>query len=223
MRDPKLAVNQNIQLIVAEQKEPKPRVNIVTRSGAYTSRTSQDAEKNTGPEWVRKDSDKSTPLDLQNNKETFQQAKTFFTKPTRLGSQVFPYKGILQQQHCGVSPVQTSQATTSGRCEEDELTGSVQSFLRSCLKLVINEKDIGELQCIIDQYQQPSSMSSTQCAVHNIMGHTRTRRELRLTAQIGEFEMDEVILDLGSEVNVVNKQTWEQMGSPKLARSPIHL
>ena len=35
--------------------------------------------------------------------------------------------------------------------------------------------------------------------------------------------MDEVILDLGSEVNVLTKQTWEQMGSPKLSRSPIHL
>ena len=35
--------------------------------------------------------------------------------------------------------------------------------------------------------------------------------------------MDEVILDLGSDVNVLTKQTWEQMGSPKLVRSPIHL
>ena len=35
--------------------------------------------------------------------------------------------------------------------------------------------------------------------------------------------MDEVILDLGSEVNVLTKQTWEQMGSPKLSRSPIHM
>ena len=101
-----------------------------------------------------------------------------------------PCRGVPQQQHCGVSPVQTPQATTLGRCEEDELTGSVQSFLRSCLKLVINEKDIKELQCIIDQYQQSSSVSSMQRAVHNIMGHTRTGREMRLTAQIGEFEMD---------------------------------
>ena len=46
---------------------------------------------------------------------------------------------------------------------------------------------------------------------------------MQLTAQVGEFEMDEVILDLGSEVNVLTKQTWEQMGSPKIARSPIHL
>ena len=35
--------------------------------------------------------------------------------------------------------------------------------------------------------------------------------------------MNEVILDLGSDVNVLIKQTWEQMGNPKLARSPIHL
>ena len=46
---------------------------------------------------------------------------------------------------------------------------------------------------------------------------------MKFTAQIGEFEMDGVVLDLGSEVNVLTKQTWEQMGSPKLARSPIYL
>ena len=46
---------------------------------------------------------------------------------------------------------------------------------------------------------------------------------MKLTAQIGEFEMDEVILDLGSEVNVLTKHTWEHMGIPNLARSPIHL
>ena len=68
-----------------------------------------------------------------------------------------------------------------------------------------NEKAIGELQRIIDQCHPSSSMSSAQCAVHNIMGHTRIGREMRLTAQVGEFEMDEVILDLGSEVNVLTK------------------
>ena len=64
IRDPKPTVNQNIQIIAVEEKELEPRVNIVTRSGASTSRTSYDAEKNTGPEWVRKATNKSTPLDL---------------------------------------------------------------------------------------------------------------------------------------------------------------
>ena len=35
--------------------------------------------------------------------------------------------------------------------------------------------------------------------------------------------MDEVVLDLGSEVNVMTKQTWEIMAKLKLAISPIQL
>ena len=69
IREPKPAAHQNIQLIVAEQEEPEPRVNIVTRSGVSTSETSQDTEKKlTGQEWVRRAPNKETPLDLQKNK-----------------------------------------------------------------------------------------------------------------------------------------------------------
>ena len=46
---------------------------------------------------------------------------------------------------------------------------------------------------------------------------------MRLSAMIGSYEMDEVVLDLGSEVNVMTKQTWEIMAKPKLAFSPIQL
>ena len=46
---------------------------------------------------------------------------------------------------------------------------------------------------------------------------------MRLNAQIGEYDMTDVILDLGSNVNVLTKQTWEQMGKPTLAWSPIQL
>ena len=35
--------------------------------------------------------------------------------------------------------------------------------------------------------------------------------------------MTDVILDLGSDVNVLTKQTWEHMGKPTLAWSPIQL
>ena len=65
---------------------------------------------------------------------------------------------------------------------------------------------------MIDQCQQPSLSDSAHRAVHNITRHARTGREMKFTVQIGEFEMDEVVLDLGSEVNVLTKQTWEQMG-----------
>ena len=128
----------------------------MTRSGASTSGTSQDIEKNTSQQWVRRAPSKATSLDLQKNKETFHEAKASFDEPTQSGSQVPPSRGVPQQAPCGDSPEQIPQATTSGRCNEDELKGSVQSFMRSCLKLVRNEKATGELQRIIDQCQQPS-------------------------------------------------------------------
>jgi len=44
---------------------------------------------------------------------------------------------------------------------------------------------------------------------------------MRLSAQIGVYEMDQGILDLGSNANVLTKQTWELMGKLKLEWSPI--
>ena len=35
--------------------------------------------------------------------------------------------------------------------------------------------------------------------------------------------MDQVILDLGSDVNILSKQTWQRMGEPKLEWSTIQL
>jgi hypothetical protein len=35
--------------------------------------------------------------------------------------------------------------------------------------------------------------------------------------------MDNIILDLGSDVNVLLRKTWETMGKPKLIWSPIQL
>lgn len=46
---------------------------------------------------------------------------------------------------------------------------------------------------------------------------------MRLTTLIGEYEMDQVILDLGFDVNVLLKQMWERMGKPTLQWSPIQL
>jgi len=51
----------------------------------------------------------------------------------------------------------------------------------------------------------------------------QTRREMRLTAQIKKYEMDQVIMDLGLDANVLSKQTWECMGRPALQWSPIQL
>ena len=44
---------------------------------------------------------------------------------------------------------------------------------------------------------------------------------MRLHAQIGDYDVTDIILDLGLEVNVLTKKTWKQMGKPTLEWSPI--
>ena len=51
----------------------------------------------------------------------------------------------------------------------------------------------------------------------------RTVTEMRLTAQIGAYEIDQIILDLGSDANVLPKQTWQCMGEPNFEWSIIQM
>jgi hypothetical protein len=59
--------------------------------------------------------------------------------------------------------------------------------------------------------------------VNQVSRKRRTNKELPLSAQIGDFDVDYVVLDLGSEVNVMTKKTWALMGKPKFIYSPIRL
>lgn len=51
----------------------------------------------------------------------------------------------------------------------------------------------------------------------------RTGKEFRLDAQIDGYDIKDVMLDLGSDVNIMPNKSWEAMGKPKLVYSPIQL
>jgi hypothetical protein len=59
--------------------------------------------------------------------------------------------------------------------------------------------------------------------VNRLHTRRRTSREFRLNANIGDFNMGDIILDLVSEVNVLPKKTWQCMGEPMLGYSPVQL
>jgi hypothetical protein len=50
-----------------------------------------------------------------------------------------------------------------------------------------------------------------------------TRREFKMTVEFGSYELDGVMMDLGSDVNIFLKKYWELMGNPNLVWSPIQL
>jgi hypothetical protein len=51
-----------------------------------------------------------------------------------------------------------------------------------------------------------------QKTINHMHTRRRTNREFILNANIGDFNMGYIILDLGSEVNVLPKKTWKCMG-----------
>ena len=48
-------------------------------------------------------------------------------------------------------------------------------------------------------------------------------KEFRLNTQVAGFQIRETMLDLGSDVNILPRKTWEALGQPRLTYSPIQL
>ena len=51
----------------------------------------------------------------------------------------------------------------------------------------------------------------------------KTGHELRMTTQIGDYDMGYIILDLGFYVNILARKTRESMGNTRLVWYPIQL
>ena len=81
------------------------------------------------------------------------------------------------------------------------------------MKILHYNRVVNGLQELINKCAGRDNVFDGHYVVRKIGIHkTRTGCDMRLTTQIGEYEMDQVILDLGSDVNVFPKQTWEKMG-----------
>ena len=86
----------------------------------------------------------------------------------------------------------------------------VEPFLQACMKLLHNPKVVENLQALMNSYIARPNPTPRTKDVHKIYWYKKhTGREMRLTAQIGDYGMDQFILDLGSDVNVLPKKIWQ--------------
>jgi hypothetical protein len=79
------------------------------------------------------------------------------------------------------------------------------------------------LQNILEKCSGETKQKPELKTVNHLHTRRRTSREFRLNANIGDFNMGDIILDLGSEVNVLPKATWQCMGEPTLGYSTVQL
>jgi hypothetical protein len=117
-------------------------------------------------------------------------------------------------------PLAFEQSTSP---KEGKEVSKLMEFLYTCIKLIQDERAVQELQNLIRQYELGKIDPLLNRELHQIGMKRRKNKELHLNSQTGEYEIDFVVLDLGSEVNVMMKQTWALMGKPKLIYSPIRL
>jgi hypothetical protein len=100
---------------------------------------------------------------------------------------------------------------------------NLMDFLYTCINLIKDEKVVQEIQHLIRQYEIGRIDPLLSRVVNQVSRKRRTSKELHLSAQIGDYDIDYVVRNLGSEVNVMMKQTWALMGKPKLIYFPIRL
>jgi hypothetical protein len=91
-------------------------------------------------------------------------------------------------------PPTDDQAITKGPLEKVSTLGN---FLKSCLELVEDENGLHTLCSMIDHCAQGKESPTKNKLVNQLLCKKRTNGEFMFSAQIEEYDIDNVILDLG--------------------------
>ena len=75
---------------------------------------------------------------------------------------------------------------------------------------------LAEIESLLNRLGKEQQDSAVNSLHKKNMG-----KEMCMNIQIGNYEVDSVILDLGSDVNILTKKTWQKMGRLTLGRSHV--
>jgi hypothetical protein len=163
---------------------------------------------------IKRAAKKAQLSDLRRERHTFEEAMKEF-----VGEQACSSRAQPEIKECEMPP-------TFDRfllAKQGKEVSKLMDFLYTCINLIKDEKAMQEIQHLVRQYEIGRIDPMLSRAVNQVSRKRRTNKELHLSAQIGDYDVDYVVLDLGSEVNVMMKQTWALMGKPRFIYSPIRL
>jgi hypothetical protein len=100
---------------------------------------------------------------------------------------------------------------------------TIKGFFHSRVKVLNDPSSIKILQNILERCSIETKVKLEQKTVNHLHTRRRTSREFRLNSNIIDFNMGNIILDIGSEVNVLPKKTWQCMGEPTLGYSSVQV
>jgi hypothetical protein len=203
-----------VQLIYVEPRGEDPRVIVITRGVDVTEEDRVTQGNTTEESGVKKVAEKTQVFDANKEKQIFEEERKEFRRDQGSSSKTRPEVREYEM------PLAFNQSALLG---EGEKVSKLMKFLYTCIKLIKDESIVHELQNLIRQYEIGKIDPLMNREIHQFSEKRRTNKELHLNAQIGEYDIYYVVLDLGSEVNFMTKQTWALMGKPRLIYSPFKI
>jgi hypothetical protein len=168
-------------------------------------------------QWVKKNDEPRKQFDAQNEKETFKQDKQEFLKQDTVPTSTTQQSKEVPEYEMPPSLDHTKEMQSLGQ------VSTIKVFLQSCVKILNDPFSIKILQKILEICSIETKGKLEQKTVNHLHTRRRTSREFMLKSNIKYFDMGDIILDIGSEVNVLPNKTWKCMGEPTLGYSPAHL
>jgi hypothetical protein len=154
---------------------------------------------------------------MPKEKDTFKESRQEFQKEdTTLTSTAQPFKEAPEYE---MSP---SLDHTNGMQPMGQVS-IIKGFFQSCMKVLSDPSSVKILQNILEKCSSETEENLEPKTVNHLHTRRKTSREFRLNDNIGDFNMGDIILDLGSKVNVLPKMTWQCMGELTLRYSIIQL
>ena len=141
--------------------------------------------KTTEGSGIRRDAEKAQLFDPRRERHTFEEARKEF-----VGEQASSSRVQLELREYEMPPVFDQSALARQGKEVSKL----MDFLYTCINLIKDEKVVQELQHLIRQYEVRRIDSLLSRVVNQISRKRRTNKELHLSAQIGDYDVDYVVL-----------------------------
>jgi hypothetical protein len=191
-------------------------INIVTRGGAKIGNDTVRQET-TQNQWVKKNIEPRKQFNAYNEKEIFKEAKQEFHEEDMALISTAQQKKEAPKYEMPPVLDHTNEMQPMGQ------VSTIKGFFQSCVKVLSDPSSVKILQNILEKCSIEMEGKLEPKTVNHLHTRRRTNREFRLNSNIVDFNMGYIILDLGSEVNVLPKKTWQCMGEPTLGYSHVQL
>jgi hypothetical protein len=164
---------------------------------------------------VKKNTEPRRQFDVSNEKETFKKAKQEFLKQDTVSTSTVQQSKEVPEYEMPPLLDHTKEMQPLGQ------VSTIKGFLQSCVKLLNDTSSVKILQNILERCSIATEGKLEQKTINHLHTRRRTSRDFRMNANIGDFNMGAIILDLGYEVNVLPKKSWQCMGETTLGYSLV--